>query len=330
LPLRSTLAWVIGRGGLLGSRAEALIPHELSGATCWIPDPPKFSWEDPTRLSKELDRATESFAGEVRRGDSSWVVLWCAGAGGIGTPTQAFETESTALRQLVDRLGASLADPEPARQGLFLLSSSAGGVYGDNPEVPLTEDSRCSPISDYGRNKLGQEEFVLGWAGSRPNVSCLVARLSNLYGPGQNLARPQGLIAQLSRSIVHRQPVHIYVPLDTLRDYLFVDDAARHLLRILGRLHETLPSGRLVKIFAAGQSISIAGIIGIFARISKRPPRIVCMPHARHRQQPLRLQFRSRRALDEGAPPMTDLTAGIHAVVQHHLALYQQGRLPAP
>jgi hypothetical protein len=27
---------------------------------------------------------------------------------------------------------------------------------------------------------------------------------------------------------------------------------------------------------------------------------------------------------------MTDLTAGIHAVVQHHLALYQQGRLPAP
>jgi UDP-glucose 4-epimerase len=238
--------------------------------------------------------------------------------------------ESAALRQLVGRLGASLADPEPARPGLFLLSSSAGGVYGDSPEVPLTEDSRCSPISEYGRNKLDQEEFVLRWAGSRPNVSCLVARFSNLYGPGQNLARPQGLIAQLSRSVIHRQPIHVYVPLDTLRDYLFVDDAARHTLRVLKRLRGTEPSRTLVKIFAASQSISIAGVIGIFARVSKRPPRVVCMPHARHRQQPLRLQFRSRRAFDGDAPPMTDLAAGIHAMLHHHMALYQQGHLPAP
>jgi UDP-glucose 4-epimerase len=315
---------------LLGSRVETLIPQELVDTTCWSPAPSKFSWQDPTRLSGELDRATESFAAEIRRRDSPWLVLWCAGAGGIGTPTQAFETESTALRQLVDGLGAGLADAEPARPGFFLLSSSAGGVYGDNPEVPLTEDSRCSPISDYGRNKLGQEEFVLRWARSRPNVSCLVARFSNLYGPWQNLARQQGLIAHLSRSIVHRQPVHIYVPLDTLRDYLFVDDAARHLLRVVRRLRETRPSGTLVKIFAAGESLSIAGLIGIFTRVSKRPPRIVCMPHARHRQQPLRLQFRSRRALDADVPPMTDLPAGIHAVLQHHVTLYQQGRLPAP
>jgi UDP-glucose 4-epimerase len=330
LPLRPALAWVVGRGGLLGARTEALLPQELSDATCWTPDPPEFSWQDPTRLSGDLDRAIEAFAGEVRRADRLWLVLWCAGAGGIGTPTRAFEMESAALRHLVDRLAVSLADREPARQGLFLLSSSAGGVYGDNPEVPLTEDSRCSPISEYGRNKLAQEEFVLDWARSRPNVSCLVARFSNLYGPGQNLARPQGLIAQLSRSIIHRQPVHIYVPLDTLRDYLFVDDAARQVLGVLRHLRETGPPSTLVKIFAAGQSVSIAGVIGMFARISKRPPRIVCMPHARHRQQPLRLQFRSRRALDGEAPPMMiDLTAGIHAMLHHHLVLYQQGRLPA-
>jgi UDP-glucose 4-epimerase len=257
-------------------------------------------------------------------------VLWCAGAGGIGTPAQILEMETAALQHLVRRLDATLADPEPSRRGFLLLSSSAGGVYGDSPEVPLTEDSPCSPISDYGRNKLKQEEFVLRWVGSRRNISCLVARFSNLYGPGQNLARPQGLIAHLSRSITHHQPVHIYVPLDTLRDYLFVDDAARHTLRVLRRLREEGPSRTLVKIFAASQSISIAGVVGIFARVAKRPPRIVCMPHARHRQQPLRLQFRSRRELDGDALSATDLPAGIHAMLQHHMALYQKGRLPAP
>jgi UDP-glucose 4-epimerase len=325
------LTWVVGRRGLLGSRVQALLPDELPDATCWIPGLRHFSWGDQTRLSDELNRAIESFAGEVRQQRRSWLVLWCAGAGGIGTPIDALAAETAAFCQLVDGLGRHLADPEPGRRGLLLLSSSAGGVYGNNPEVPLTEDSRCCPISDYGRNKLRQEEFLLRWAHSRPNISCLVARFSNLYGAGQNLGRSQGLIAQLSRNLIHRRPVHIYVPLDTLRDYLFVDDAARNVLRVLGRLRETLPSTRLIKIFAAEQSISIAGIIGIFARITKRQPQIVCMPNPRHREQPVRLQFRSRYQLDGGAPYlMKDLAAGIHAVLQHHVALYQQGRLPVP
>jgi UDP-glucose 4-epimerase len=326
--VRPALAWVVGRGGLLGSRTEALLSRELVDAACWMPDPPRFSWQEPVLLSSELDHATEAFATEVRREDRAWLVLWCAGAGGVGTPRDVLEIESTALRQLVDRLDVRLASPEPNRQGFLLLSSSAGGVYGGNSEVPLTEDSRCSPISDYGRNKLKQEQFVLHWAGVRPNVTCLVARFSNLYGPGQNLRRTRGLIAELSRSIIHHDPVHIYVPLDTLRDYLFVDDAVLHLLRVLQQLREAPSSTSLVKIFAAGQSISIAGVIGIFARIAKRIPRIVCMPHARHREQPLRLQFRSRRELGGDPPSSTDLAAGIHAVLQHHMTLYQQGRLP--
>jgi UDP-glucose 4-epimerase len=328
--LRPALAWIIGRGGFLGSRVEAVLPHELPDAVCWAPNA-RFSWRDPDVLSRELNHAIESFAAEVRRRDASWLVLWCAGAGGIGTSTQALETATRAFCQLVDGLGRHLAEPEPGRQGTLLLSSSAGGVYGDNPQVPLTEDSRCCPISEYGENKLRQEGFLLRWTSAHPNVSCLIARPSNLYGPGQDLARSQGLIAQLSRNLVHHRPTHIYVPLDTLRDYLFVDDAARSILRDLGRIHQARPSVRLIKIFAAEQSISIAGIIGIFARIIKRPPLIVCSPNPQSRQQPGRLQFRSLHKLDANASsPTKDLGTGIHAVLQHHIALYQQGRLPTP
>jgi UDP-glucose 4-epimerase len=156
-----------------------------------------------------------------------------------------------------------------------------------------------------------------------------VARISNLYGAGQSLARPVGLIARLSQSLLHRRPLHVYVPLDTLRDYLHVEDAARYLLRSLDRLRRLEPPTSLVKVFAAEQSVSIAGVIGIFRRVAKRAPRIVCMPHPVSGQQPSRLRFRSLMWTD-CAPRLVDLAAGIREVYQDHLALLQHGRLPAP
>jgi UDP-glucose 4-epimerase len=199
---------------------------------------------------------------------------------------------------------------------VFLFCSSAGSVYGNAVELPLTEHSPCEPISAYGQVKLEQEAHALKWARETARVSCLVARLSNLYGPGQSLERPIGLIARLSQSLLHRRPLHVYVPLDTLRDYLHVEDAARYLLRCLDRLGRLDHPTSLVKVFAAEQSISIAGVIGIFTRVAKRTP-------------PSRLRFRSL-AWTDCAPRLVDLAVGIREVYQDHLALFQRGRLPAP
>ena len=51
-------------------------------------------------------------------------------------------------------------------------------------------------------------------------TAVLVGRIANLYGPGQNLAKPQGLVSQLCLANLTGQPLSIYVSLDTLRDYL--------------------------------------------------------------------------------------------------------------
>jgi UDP-glucose 4-epimerase len=257
------------------------------------------------------------------------MALWSATAGGVGTSREALQHETDALRTLLGALGTALGpDGAPAR-GTLLFCSSAGGVYGQAVELPLTERSACRPISAYGQAKVEQEAAVLRWAQETPGVSCLVARLSNLYGPGQSLAGSTGLIARLSQSLLHRRPLHVYVPLDTLRDYLHVGDAARYLCRCLDRLVRLERPTSLLKIFATEQSISIAGLIGIFTRVAKRPPRIVCMPDAVSRQQPSRLRFRSLTWTDR-APHMVDLAAGIAEVYQDHLRLFQQGRLPAP
>ena len=319
------LVWVVGRGGFLGSHVERLAPREIPGAVPWRPPDPRFSWDEPDRLTVEIGDAARAFGAAVRQRGGPWMALWCAAAGGVGASPDALRQETEALRRWLAALGRETA----RAPGALLFSSSAGGVYGDGVALPLTEHSPCRPISPYGRAKLEQEADVLSWARATPGVACLVARLSNLYGPGQNLERPVGLIARLSQSFVRRSPLHVYVSLDTLRDYLHVGDAARSLLRGLDRLRRPEQPASLVKIFASEHSISIAGIIGVFTRIAKRAPRIICTPSPVSRQQPSRLRFRSV-VWTEHAPRVVDLAAGIHEVYQDHLSLFRRGQLPAP
>ena len=109
--------------------------------------------------------------------------------------------------------------------GALFFASSAGGVYAGATGSPFTEETAPVAISPYGHAKLRAEAAVDAFA-TRTGVPLLVGRLSNLYGPGQDLAKPQGLISQLCRAQLTRQPLSIYVSLDTRRDYLYVDDAA--------------------------------------------------------------------------------------------------------
>jgi UDP-glucose 4-epimerase len=323
-----TVVWIVGRGGLLGSQIERVLAQEIPGAVAWVPRDGKLSWHDPDRLATQLGAAVDELWPAVRDLEANWMVLWCAGAGGVGTPWPALLQERAALRTLLRLLRQDPAGPRRS-SGVFLYCSSAGGVYGRSDELPLTEESPGSPISEYGRNRLAEEEEVLRWGAESPVVSCLVARISNLYGPEQRLGSTQGLIGRLSQHHVHRRPLNIYVPLDTLRDHLHVEDAARYLLRCLRRLQQADRPGSVVKIFAAERSVSIAGLVGIFTRVTKQRPRIIFVSHRVTRQQPGRLLFRSRIWTDL-APRGIDLAAGVCEVYQHHLSLLQLGKLPAP
>ena len=323
--MTAALAWVIGAGGLLGSHVLRAMRTERTGLTAWDPGPSKVPWQDPPRAMAGLNERVEQYARQVKAGGGGWAVLWCAGAGIVGTTTTTLAGETAFFEHLLDLLGKHLS----RAPGEIALASSAGGVYGNNPAQPLTEDSLCRPISDYGRNKLRQERLLMEWASNRPRVSSLVARISNLYGPGQNMDKPQGLIAHISRSLLHHRPVHVYVSLDTLRDYIFASDCAAHLLRCLDRLGRS-PKTHIIKIFSAGETVTIAGIIAAFARIAKGHPRIICASAPAQALQPIRLQFQSTVWTDVPFPTRTSLPVGIQRVHQHMLSLFQQGRLPPP
>jgi UDP-glucose 4-epimerase len=316
----------LGQGGFLGSRVRLLLPREIPDLGLWPPRPLGLPWTDPDRLEIELEAAARSFAAEARTGYRSWMIAWCAGSGGVGTRPETLQAETRALFRLLELASAQLSE----LPGVFALSSSAGGVYGSCPDLPLTEASPCQPISEYGRNKILQETRLLTWAAAQPDRSCLVARLSNLYGPGQRLDRPQGLISRLSWSLVRQEPLHIYVPLDTLRDHLWVDDAARSMARCLLRLRDSEQRSSIVKVFASEQSISLSGILGIFARITRRMPRVVSAPHPLREQQPRGFRFRSTVWRDLDPVPRVELSDGIHSVIRRHLALHQTGNPFSP
>jgi len=319
------LAWVVGSGGLLGGSVRRGLPRVFPGIVSWTPDSGNFNWSDPKALEADLGRAAREYL-RAAGPDAPWMVFWCAGAGVVGTPAEALAQETRALEILLDRLAAEGS----GRPGFFFLASSAGGVHGGSREMPLTEESPPGPISDYGRAKLRQEELVGAWAAAQPRVSTLTGRISNLYGPDQKLSKPQGLIAHLSRCLLHHVPAHVFAPLDTLRDHLYAPDAAEQILQGMVRLAKLQAPVRVVKLIASGQTASIGAILAILSRIAKRQPRIVCSGSPKGKLQPSSLVLKSTVWIDLPLAAPTPLAAGIQSVFAHHLRLFQAGRLPLP
>jgi len=293
--------WVVGAGGLLGSSVVRAAGAERCHLTVFRSPP--IHWATP-QAATDLSAAARRFRQEV--GDGPWAVAWCAGAGIIGTDREQLTAETHMLERLLPLL------PDAAA-GTVFLSSSAGGVYGGSVAQPITEATPTVAISDYGSNKLRQEALVGAWA-REAGGRAVIGRISNLYGPGQSLQKPQGLISHVARAAIDRQPVGIFVSLDTIRDYLFADDAASQVIDLIGFAGELEPGDTHVKIVASMRSISIGGILAEVRRVVGRNPSVVMArsPHAS--AQGSVLNFRSTVPPRLDRHNRTTLPAGIDSV----------------
>jgi UDP-glucose 4-epimerase len=296
---RRGVAWVVGGGGLLGGAVLAEAAH--SGRPTHRSRVP---WADPEAALAALSADAERLLATYDDID----LLWCAGAGVVATPEEALQQEVALVRSFVDVLARTVAEHPSTRLRVF-LASSAGGVHAGSERPPFTEQTTPRPISPYGDAKLAIEEAMLGL--TRHGVSVLVGRIANLYGPGQDLAKPQGLITQLCRSRWMRSPLLMYVSLDTARDYVYVRDAARMVLAGQRRLAEEPPGTGLVKILASQAPVTLATVIGTLNRVTKGRAPIVLgtSPHARFQTRDLRFRSTVWPELDHLAS--TPLAEGI-------------------
>jgi UDP-glucose 4-epimerase len=258
-------------------------------------------------------------------GDRPWSVAWCAGAGVMGTSARALDLELVALRETLAALGTA---PQGNR-GAFFFASSAGGVYAGVGMPPYDESSPVRALAPYGRAKLDAEALVTDWSQGTGTPS-LIGRISNLYGPGQNLAKAQGLISQICRSHLTGQPLSIYVSLDTLRDYFFAPDCAGLIVAGLARLRQEQSANgpRVVtKILASQRAITIGAVLGEMRRIFKSSPRIVLGASNVAAMQARDLSLRSRVWPDLDRRILTPLPVGVAATVSDLLRRLQAGAL---
>ncbi len=321
-----SLTWVIGRGGLLGQSVEsamgASVDHLGAGSDLWRPAQP-IPWTESTAGARQLGSRAEEFRRAA--GDRPWSVAWCAGAGVTGTSAQALDLELVALRETLTALAAA---PRPDK-GAFFFASSAGGVYAGVGTPPYDESSPVRPLAPYGQAKLDAEALVTDWS-HRTGTPSLIGRISNLYGPGQNLAKAQGLISQICRSHLTGQPLSIYVSLDTLRDYLFAPDCAGLIVAGLARLRQE-QSARgpsvVTKILASQRAITIGAVLGEMRRIFKSSPRIVLGASSVAAVQARDLSLRSRVWSELDRRALTPFPVGVAATAADLLRRLQAGAI---
>jgi UDP-glucose 4-epimerase len=307
---------------LLGRHVEAAVTARNGSSEIWRPEKP-FDWLDTTRAVDSLQQEAAAFFRRAAEAGSTWRLIWCAGTSLVATTPELLAKETALLSRFLSEVALLLAaDPRLAPAGMLFFASSAGGVYAASPDPPFHEESPVRPLAPYGREKLAQEQRFSELAQSC-GLDLLIGRLSNLYGPSRNLAKPQGLVAHVGSAALRREPVSIYVPLDTIRDYLFAPDAGRMIVETVARREEDRRRGQgqaaITKIFASEIDTTVAAVLGAWRQALRRRPLVAFARSPTTHLQPRILSFRSRVWPDIRGQP-TRLSLGIDAVRRDQLA----------
>lgn len=127
---------------------------------------------------------------------------------------------------------------------------STDEVYGDLPhpsETPnaeqhlFTEQTAYAPSSPYSASKASSDHLVRAWQRTY-GLPILVTNCSNNYGPYHF---PEKLIPLVILNALEGKPLPVYGKGDQIRDWLFVEDHARALYKVVteGRPGETYNIG---------------------------------------------------------------------------------------
>lgn len=123
------------------------------------------------------------------------------------------------------------------------------------------------PTSVYGSTKLAQEHILKSWCLSM-NVTPVIYRLQNVYGPGQSLINPYtGIVSLFAQKAKAGEVIPVYEDGQIIRDFVFIDDVADAI--VLG----TLNSGANENAYdiGSGEATSILELARIAAAVYGAP-----------------------------------------------------------
>lgn len=300
-------AWVIGSGGLLGHAItrEAKSRAQHSGIPLLIHDAPRIPWSEEAEAIRVLKEQVNFFAADV--GTDAWAVIWAAGSSIVASDHEQTQTELRIFSALVTAISTQL----PAQQGTLFVTSSAGGVFAGGAKPPFSVSSPPAPISPYGHLKLSQEELAIKVCA--PMCCVVIGRFSNLYGPARDKAKQQGLIQRLCAATMKRTAINLYVSMDTVRDYLFVDDAARLVWDAVETNSARRKPGVDLLLLASGEGSSIAEVIATVQSVTHRRVPLALGSDPTSDRQVIDLRFTPSLSAEQLAS-LTPLPTGVRRV----------------
>lgn len=133
-------------------------------------------------------------------------------------PVSDIEGNLVSTVKLLERMRAR-------RISRIIYFSSGGTVYGNPTALPVSEDHPTNPISSYGVVKLAVEKYLAMYQ-ALYGLQPLVLRPSNPYGPRQNTAGIQGVIAAFLGQHLRGEAIRIWGDGSTVRDYIYIADLA--------------------------------------------------------------------------------------------------------
>jgi UDP-glucose 4-epimerase len=135
--------------------------------------------------------------------------------------------------EAVNTAGTAALLSAAARAGVRrLVFSSSCAVYGDDPELPKTEESRVVPLSPYAASKR-EGELLAGRQNERgEGLTAVCLRYFNVYGPRQQPDSDYAAVVPRFLALARqgRAPT-IYGDGEQTRDFVHVSDIVRANLR---------------------------------------------------------------------------------------------------
>ncbi len=132
---------------------------------------------------------------------------------------------------------------ETRREQFRFHHISTDEVYGDleGTDDLFTEQTPYSPSSPYSASKAASDHLVRAW-GRTYGLPVIITNCSNNYGPYHF---PEKLIPHVILNAIHGKPLPIYGDGLQIRDWLYVEDHAKALIKVVteGEIGETYNIG---------------------------------------------------------------------------------------
>lgn len=155
----------------------------------------------------------------------------------------------------------------PGQRSAAMLEAGQWDFPGLEPTSFESSRVRPTPTSVYGATKLAQENVLTSWCLAL-DVTPVVFRLQNVYGPGQSLTNPYtGIVSLFAQMAKAGEVIPVYEDGQIIRDFVFIDDVAAAVLQ--GLLHS--PATVDPWDIGSGQGTSILRLAQLVAEVYAAP-----------------------------------------------------------